>query len=132
MLATSVRDRPHIACARWLSLALASVSSEPSSLGVTSSASVQASWPLGPFTVTVWPSSVRVTPDGIAMGFFPIRDISVDPAEHFAADVGVAGGGVGHDALGRGQDLDAQAVLHRLEVLDRRIDPAAGLGDARD
>ena len=37
-----------------------------------------------PFTVTVWPSMVTVTPAGTATAFFPIRDILVDPAEDFA------------------------------------------------
>src|SRR4051794_15586932 len=132
MLATSVRDRPHIACARVVSLRLVSSSSPPSCLTSISSATVQASWPLGPFTVTVWPSRVTVTPEGMATAFFPIRDISVDPAEHFAAHVGVARRGVRHDALGRRQDRDPEAVLHRLQVLDRRIDAAAGLRDALD
>src|SRR5262249_44976467 len=129
---TSVRDRPHIACARAPSPRLASVSSAPSSLGSTSSARVQASWPFGPFTVTVWPSTVTVTPFGTAIGFFPIRDILVDPAEYFAAAVGVARGVVRHDALRRRQDRDPKAVLHGLQVLDRRIDAAARLGDAAD
>src|SRR5690606_6697914 len=132
MLATSERDRPHMPRARWVSSRGDSLSSPFSWTTSTSSATVQASWPLGPFTVTVWPSMVTVTPDGTAIGFLPMRDISVDPAQHFAAHVLVAGRGVGHDALGRRKDRDAQAVLHRLEVADRRIDPTARLGDAGD
>src|SRR4051812_24820622 len=100
MLFTRVRERPHIAWARGPSERLARVSSAPSSFGSISSASVQASWPLGPFTVIVWPSTVTVTPFGTAIGFFPIRDMSVDPAEDFAAHVGVARRGVRHHALG--------------------------------
>src|ERR1700761_5891732 len=132
MLPSRLRDRPHMAWARWLSLRLESSRSEPSCFTSISSATVQASWPLGPFTVTVWPSSVTVTPLGMAIGFFPIRDISVDPAENFAAHVGVTRRGVRHDALGRRQDRDPEAVLHRLQVLDRRIDATAGLRDAGD
>src|SRR5690606_33440306 len=97
-----------------------------------SSATVQARSPLGPLTETVWPSSVTVTPFGTAMVFLPIRDISVDPAEDFAADIGVAGVGVGHDALRSRKDRDAEAVLDRLQIADRRIDAAARLGHARD
>src|SRR5438552_5085950 len=132
MLFASVRDSPHMARARVESSRGLSESAPSSWRTSISSATVQASWPLGPCTVTVWPSRVTVTPAGIAMGFLPIRDISVHPAEDFAADVGVARGVVGHHALGRRQDRDAQAVLDRLEVLDRGIDAPAGLGDAAD
>src|SRR3954452_7063290 len=132
MLFTRVRERPHMAWARWPSTFLVSRSSAPSCLISISSATVQASCPLGPFTVTVWPSRVTVTPLGTATAFFPIRDISVDPAEDFAAHVGVTRRGVRHDALRRRQDRDTQAVLDRLQVLNRRIDTAAGLGDALD
>src|SRR3989344_94019 len=106
MLLTSVRERPHIACARGVSWRLESVISPPSCLPSISPATVQASWPLGPFAVTVWPSMVTVPPLGTATAFFPIRDILVDPAEHFAAHVGLAGRGVRHDALRRRQDRD--------------------------
>ena len=43
---------------------------EPPSSWLTSisSTTVQASWPLGPLTVTVCPSSVTVTPEGIGDG----------------------------------------------------------------
>src|SRR5262245_30325745 len=132
MLFTRVRERPHMACARVVSTRLESSSSWPSWRTSISSATVQASWPLGPFTVTVWPSRVTVTPAGTGTDFFPIRDILVDPAEDFAAHVRIARRGVGHDALGRRQDRDPEAVLHRLQVLDRRIDAAARLGDAAD
>src|SRR3954454_23154772 len=132
MLFTSVRERPHIAWARLPSPRLASNSSWPSWRTSISSATVQESWPLGPFTVTVWPSRVTVTPLGMATAFFPIRDILVDPAEDFAAHVRVPRGRVRHDALRRRQDRDPEAVLHRLQVLDRRIDAATRLRDALD
>src|SRR3990167_4245308 len=98
MLFTRVRDRPHIPRARVESLRGESVSSAPSSVISISSETVQERFPLGPFTATVWPSMVTVTPEGIATIFFPIRLISVHPAEDFAADVSVAGGGVRHHA----------------------------------
>src|SRR5215217_258752 len=132
MFATRVRERPHIERERWLSARMVSESSPPSCLISISSAMVQASWPLGPFTVTVWPSMVTVTPEGTATVFFPIRLISVHPAKDFAADVGVASSGVRHHATGRRQDRDAQAVLHRLQVLDGRVDAAARLRHATD
>src|SRR5512139_3792090 len=109
MLFTRVRERPHIACARGLSSRLASTMVCPSWDGMISSARVQASWPLGPFTVTVCPAIVTWTPAGIATGFLPIRDILVDPADDFAAHVRLTGGRVGHDALGRRQDRDPEA-----------------------
>src|SRR6266481_3769332 len=43
----------------------------PSGSGVSS-------LPFGPWTFTVLPSMLTVTPFGIAIGFFPIRDISLD------------------------------------------------------
>src|SRR3954468_24409327 len=104
MLFTSGRERPHMARERVLSSRGARVISPFSWRISISSATVQASWPLGPFTVTVWPSRVTVTPAGTAIAFFPIRDISIDPAEHFTAHVLIACGRVGHDALGRRQD----------------------------
>jgi hypothetical protein len=35
------------------------------------------SLPFGPWTITVLPSIFTVTPVGIAIGFFPIRDIAI-------------------------------------------------------
>src|SRR5580658_2999408 len=133
MLATRVRERPHMARERWLSLRGVSVTpSSPLAISI-SSTTVQLSSPLGPLTLTFCPSSVRVTPAGIGIAFLPIRDMIlsspalVDAAEDFAADVGVARGCVGHDALGGRQDRDPEAVLHRFQVADGRIDPAARL-----
>src|SRR5665213_1017968 len=94
MLFTRVRERPHMAWARVVSSRLESTMVSPSRVGTTSSVRVQASWPLGPLTVTVWPSIVTWTPLGTSMGFLPIRDISVDPADHFAAHVRLTGGEV--------------------------------------
>src|ERR1700712_654094 len=130
MFDTRVRDRPHIARARVLSSRGVSVSSPFSWATLISSTTVHASWPLGPLTVTVWPSRVTVTPCGIATAFLPIRDILIDPEKDFAADIGVAGGGVGHDALGGRQHRDAEAVLDRLQVTDGRVDAASRLGHA--
>src|SRR5580704_9598878 len=133
MLSTSERDRPHMARARVDSSRGVRCSAPSFWATSISSMTVQDSWPLGPFTVTVWPSSVTLTPEGMAMGFLPIRDMAlVHAQEDFAADIGVAGGVVRHDALGRRQDRDAKAVLDRLQVADRRVDPTARLGDPGD
>src|ERR1700722_5610425 len=133
MLSTSERDRPHMA--RALVDSSRGVKCSAPSFWATSisSMTVQESSPFGPLTDTVWPSSVTVTPAGMVMGFLPIRDMAlVHAQEDFAADIGVAGGVVRHDALGRRQDRDPKAVLDRLQVPDRRIDPPARLGDPGD
>src|SRR5438270_629591 len=75
MLLTRVRDSPHIDLARVDASRGVRVSSPPSSLRTISSTTVHDSSPLGPLTVTVWPSSFKVTPLGIATGFFRMRAI---------------------------------------------------------
>lgn len=58
---------------------------------------------LAPLTVTVLPSTCTVTPAGIAMGLFPMRDIYStslpDKCKDFAADIGFACILVRHNAL---------------------------------
>src|SRR3954470_20902083 len=88
--------------------------------------------PLGPFTDRTWPSVVAVTPAGRGTGTFPIRDILKYLRQHLAADILLARFRVGENALGRGDDADAEAVAHPRQILRARIDPAAGLGDSRD
>src|SRR5665213_1018349 len=132
MLFTRVRESPHMARARVESSRGAKESAPSLCATTISSLTVHESSPLGPFTVTRWPSRPTVTPAGMEIACLPIRDISIHLAEDFAADVGVARGGVGHDALGGGEDRDAQAVLHWLQIADGRIDPAPRLGDAGD
>lgn len=78
-MAIRVRESP------WSDLCL--VSSEgrvtvrvlPSIATVRSGSIVRESSPLGPFTWTVFPCSVTVTPAGIVTGNFPIRDMSAAP-----------------------------------------------------
>src|SRR5258708_7567294 len=87
-------------------------------LHVTSETRVTCSSPFGPFTFTVLPSTVAVTPVGSATGFLPIRDImrSLEHlAENFAAHVLLAGMGVGHHALRRGDDRHAKTLAMGLE-----------------
>ncbi len=67
--------------------------------------------PFGPFTLTVGPSTVTVTPAGMGTGIFPMRDMgSPDLAEDLAADARRAGLAVGEDASARGEDGDPEAV----------------------
>src|SRR5215470_9712924 len=128
-----------MARARLVSARGSTLTSLLSTLAVTSECSVTASAPFGPLILTVWPSTTAVTPEGIATGFFPTRDMAVDPgsrflehrAEDFPAHVVVAGVVVGHHALGRGQDRHPQAVVHARQRPHRGIDPPPGLGDAR-
>src|SRR5262249_57607698 len=80
--------------------------------------------PFGPFIFTVWPSTLAVTPDGIATAFFPMRDMPLS-LEHrtqdLAADIGVSGGMVRHHALGGRDDCDAEAVVDARQILDRAV-----------
>src|SRR5919202_3599393 len=141
-LPTNERDRPHMARPRLSSWRGATVTPSAPDSTVTSSTSVSDSSPFGPFTRTVCPSTVAVTPLGSATGFFPIRDMlptvpsrppgSEDPAEHLAAHVLLARLGVGHHALGRRDDRHAEAVVDARQVPHRGIDPTARLRDALD
>src|SRR5262249_43741216 len=128
-----------MARARLVSARGSILTSLPSTLAPTSSCSTSESAPLGPFTFTTWPSTLAVTPEGIATGFFPTRDMTVDPlssvsehrAEDFPADVVVAGVVIGHHALGRGQDRNAQAVVHARQRPHRCVDPPPRLRHPR-
>src|SRR5215212_7329419 len=51
---------------------------------------------------------------------------SPDQTQPFPADALLAGPAVAHDALGRAQDGDAEAVEHLLELLGPLVVPAAG------
>ena len=94
--------------------------------------------PLGPFTVTTFPSPmVTSTPAGTVIGILPIRDISClpplpDKRQDFAADMVLASLLIGHDALGRGNDGDAQATENLGQLVGAGIDTQAGLGDAAE
>src|SRR5690348_8534469 len=94
-------------------------------LASTSSNSLSDNSPLGPFTRTILPSMLAVTPFGRGTGFLPIRDIllsSEHPAEHFAAHVLLAGGHVRHHTLRRGDDRHAQALTVRPQLFRAGID----------
>src|SRR5690348_2942214 len=95
-------------------------------LASTSSTSVTLSSPFGPFTFTIFPSIVAVTPFGSGTGLLPMRDISLSRSEHvaedFAADVFLARRGVRHHALRRRHDRDTEPIAVRFEVCDSGID----------
>src|SRR3712207_5179080 len=110
----------------------------------TSSGTTNDSSPFVPFIFTIWPSTLAVTPDGTATGFLPTRDIFESPwfcadasaledlAEHFAAHVLLPGLVIGHHALRRRENGDAEAVSHARHGVDGSIHAAARLGDALD
>src|SRR5262245_1015124 len=129
-----------MARARLVSARGSILTSLPSTLAPTSSCSTSESAPLGPFTLTTWPSTLAVTPEGIATGFFPTRDMAVDPlpsgsehrAEDFSAHVVVAGVVIGHHALGRGQDRNTQSVVYPRQRPHRGVDPPPRLRHPRN
>ena len=81
MLAIRVRDSPCSERAVRSSLGRDTTTWPPSTFAVIGSATTWLRVPLGPLTVTFWPSIATSTPAGIAMGFLPIRDI-VQPPPH--------------------------------------------------
>src|SRR5262245_11100277 len=132
----SARDMPHIARARLLSLRGSIWIAPLSIVAATSSCSISCRVPFGPFTLIVWPCTLAVTPAGIATALLPIRDMVSLASEHrtedFATDVLVARLVVGHDALRRRHDGDAEAVVDARQRLHRGIHPAARLRHPRD
>src|ERR1700760_1992967 len=114
--------------------------------------SMAESLPLGPSTRTVLPCMVYFTLAGNGIGFFPIRDIVLQPfvacesrpsfsdrstaalpqtalpdlAENLAADAFAPGLPAGHHAARRGHDADAHAALHALDFIAANIHAASG------
>src|ERR1700744_4491899 len=106
-----------------------------STFASTSVTSFTDSSPLGPLTLTVWPSTEAVTPLGRTTGFLPIRDIVFSSpseylTEHFAADVLFAGCAVCHHALRRRNNRKAEALAVRLELGRAGVHAAARRRDA--
>src|SRR5947209_6825840 len=133
MLAISVRDRP---CSDFDSRSSSGRTTAivPSSarLTVIGSATTWRRVPLGPFTVTFWPSMVMSTPDGTGTGSFPIRlmvvVLSPDVGENFSAYSALGCLTVGEQAVGRRDDRDAQAAEDAGHAGGLRVDAQAGLG----
>src|SRR5690606_4302529 len=116
--------------------------------------------PFGPLTLIDSAWALISTPFGRAMGFLAMRDMCVTPLGHeaqdLAADALLARLRIGHDALGGGDDCDAEATedlgqrvlaavlaqaraRHALELLDHRtafeileFDLELGLGAVLD
>src|SRR4029453_13309722 len=116
MLATKVRVRP---CSDLLTRSSSGrvTRSSPFSPRVTliGSATRCSRAPLGPRTLTSWPSTVTSTPEGMATGSFPIRDTSLTPSlrhlpdvrDDFAAHAVVVRLPIGLQTLRRRDDGDA-------------------------
>src|SRR5579884_3867630 len=86
------------------------------------------SLPLGPWTSSLSPI-LTLTPLGSGIGFLPTRDMFAslpDLAEHFAANAFFARARSGHNAFGRGENVDSQAAENARNLLRTDIDAAAG------
>src|SRR5881394_1611881 len=135
MFASSARVRPCSARSFLLSVGRSTVTTLPSTTIFISDTNVYDDSPFGPFTRTVEPFTSTVTPEGIGIGFFPIRDISCDllsphQRHDFAANLPGACFLVRHDALRRRDDRDAQTATHARQLLCARIAAQTGTRDA--
>src|SRR5258705_12707137 len=127
MFATSARIRPCAARSGPSSPSRVNVSSFWSCLTVTLGCFRTSRLPLGPFAVTPVGVILTSTPLGISTFFRPIRDMgSPDLAQDFTAHAALARLAVGHHALRRRQDRDAEAVADLRHLLGRDVLPLAG------
>src|SRR6056297_2653464 len=118
MLLTSARIVPAMAVVPFVAGANFSV---PSSFdSSTVGCRFICSSPLGPLTLTVWPSWLNWTAFGSSIGLLAILDISVSPsgdsAEHFAAVAFLARANIGNHAFRRTDDSHTETVLHARQV----------------
>src|SRR5438874_2675173 len=117
MLFTSVRVRPWSCLWVLVSLGRVTTTVSPSRATDISGWRSRESVPLGPDTVTCRPSMATSTPLGTWMGRRPIRDIGLpDVRQDFAAELGLAGLGAGHDPLARADDDDPEATQDPRDV----------------
>src|SRR5712691_10949885 len=133
MLATRVRVRPCSALWRLSSEGRRTTTALSSSASVRSGCATRLISPFGPFTVIRRPSIWAVTPLGSGTGFLPMRDMSLllpDHREQLAAHAGGAGFAVGHEALWRGQDRHAEAVLDARDLARLDVTSQARRGHA--
>src|SRR5688500_16769474 len=99
-------------------------------------ATVWLSEPLGPLTLTVWPSRAMSTPPGTAIGSRPIRDIFAAPlpdvGEDFPTHALLVRLLVGEQPGGGRDDRHAEPAQHLGQRGGLGVDPQTGLGDAPD
>src|SRR5262249_32616996 len=102
----------------------------PSTATVVPASTTCCSSALAPFTRTVPPPTVTVTPDGIGTGFLPTLDISLLPlpdlADDFAAETRLAGLAVGQEPARRGHDRDPEPAHDARNAHLGYVDAAAG------
>src|SRR4029077_296420 len=111
----------------------------PSTVTFTFGGSLRESWPFAPFTSSVSPLSVAVTPLGSSTGRLPTRDClrsevvvvvcvvmaSPDGAEELAAHALLARVAVGHHAARRREDRDPHARTNARNAIVTDVDAAA-------
>src|SRR5258706_3160848 len=132
MLATVARSVPESAFASLLPLPAAKVTLSPSSFTTTELSITCVSVPSGPFTVTSFGFTVTCPLSGTDTGCLAIRDMAAssdDDAEHFAAQPRLARAPVGHHALGRGDDRNAEPVHDARDVVAALVDAQARARD---
>src|SRR5882757_5072032 len=132
MLARCARTSPCLARFGRESSARSTWSVSPSVLVVMPSGMCFDSSPLGPLTLNVPAFWASVTPLGMGSGFLPIRDMTFLPdlAEELAAEARLAGGPVGHEALRRRQDGDAEARANLRDAAVAHVHALARTGAA--
>src|SRR5512135_2204962 len=129
MLATSVRVRPCSALSRDSSEPRFTDTWPSSSATEIAGAITRVSSPFGPFTFTVCPSIVTVTPFGMAIGSLPIRDMvssSPDQGHELAAGARLPRVTVGHEPLGGAEDGDPQPVADTWNLAHADVLPETG------
>src|ERR1700687_2450471 len=118
------------------SSSLRATTSVPSSrVTLTFGWNVNASSPLGPFSLMVWSSILTSTPFGTVTGSLPIRLISALPylpdiCEDFLAQTLALGFAAGHDTRRGRHDRDPKTAEHARHLGLARVDAQPGLADA--
>src|SRR5437868_4949778 len=131
MFATSVRVRPCSSRSGARSVGRVTVIVSPSCTIFMRCGTTCWSEPSGPLTATRPGSTWTVTPEGTAMGAFPILLMVLpDEAHDFAADAPLLRGATGDETGRRGQNGDSHPAQHARETVLPRVDPAARLRHA--
>src|SRR3954468_1785143 len=138
-LATRLRARPWNLPSSGSTRSVDACSSSPFTWNTTPGGSGWRSLPFGPCTSTRPGSTAILTPFGIAIGFLPMRDMSVVPltssphvAEHFTADAGLDRFAAGHHPARRRQDTRAESGEDVRHLVAPEVDAAAGTADPLD
>src|SRR5580658_7320089 len=132
MLAMMERAVPYIALAKRVSPIGETITFLSVMAMVTTGAKVLWTLPLGPSTWTVVSLMSTLTLSGMGTGCLPMRLMVggslPDVADQLAAGLAAPAIRVLHEALGGGDDADAEAVEHPRDVGVAEVEPAAGRG----